>query len=534
MNLRDTFFTDSFFKSNWGEFEKFQESLKLRYNIFLDTFLEIPLTTSNENKFCSLITENYQDKNKIEKQIRQENKDEQSQEAKLSLHMDKTNLQSMDTKFDKFSPRRWMLPMFSKLDLENNFNIDHSRNVISYKDDQNVFELKLDISEYEPEEVKVTVSPDGILVEGNHEEKSMEGKQNLYKSFTRKYSLPHGVRQEDVISKFATNHVLIISAKKEILHSEQIRIKDQSKDVSIANTSRNSELNVKDRENRAATQKEVSSCKISSESIQDEDHSSRNVKIKKDYRTNESSKIEVHSKLEEEKSTFDEKRYRNINIDHQKDTVDKLDNLTSSSKGVPIKVEPFLKTNNANITNIDIKYDTKDLQASKEMTTSAKYECDRNIDINVSKSYTHTNDQSALKSQNVSKTVNIELESEELEPEKSKEKVKSNTFDDTSRVAKDENYLCSQVKNESMQHSDLSATSKTSNELTQIQVNHQTSPKTIKKNVTKTEGNNSSDMIWGLPSIKIEQLDLFQNKDNQVINVEDNQEKFEVSLDTSQ
>merc|ERR1719500_2465924 len=42
---------------------------------------------------------------------------------------------------------------------------------------------------------------------------------------------------------------------------------------------------------------------------------------------------------------------------------------------------------------------------------------------------------------------------------------------------------------------------------------------------------------WMIPNMfnsKIEQLDLFQNKDNQVINVEDNQEKFEVSLDTSQ
>jgi len=194
VNLRDTFFTDSFFKSNWEEFENLQKSLQLRSNNFLESFLENSFVASKENNFRSMVAENHQGSNQVENKIRSRNIEKQSQEIKLI--MDETNLKSLDTKFDKFSPRRWMIPVFSKLDLKNNFKINNSsKEVISYKDDDTMFELKLDISEYEPEEVRVTVSPVGILVEGNHEEKSTEGIQILSRSFTRKYSLPYGVRQ---------------------------------------------------------------------------------------------------------------------------------------------------------------------------------------------------------------------------------------------------------------------------------------------------------------------------------------------------
>jgi HSP20 family molecular chaperone IbpA len=373
VNLRDTFFNDSFFKSNWEEFENLQKSLQLRSNNFFESFLEKNLSSFKENNCCSLVVKNNEAHNQLEQNIRKTNNDQKSQE--ITPTMDETNVKYLDIKFDKFSPRRWMIPMFSKLDIKNTFKIHNaSKDIISYRDDDTLFELKMDISEYEPEEVKVTVSPNGILIEGNHEEKSVEGKQIISRSFTRKYSLPHGVRQEDVISKFASNHILSISAKKQFQHSQQIRIIDQSKD-----NSNSDKLESYLMENDP---------KVIFKNVDSAHNLKRNVKIERvlgtsKYKMNTGNNIKNASRVAEEKYTAKDNEVRNI--DHVKNADNKQDAMITSRKDVPINVVHAHENKPANNmereskiekkldhgqTNIEIQHDTKNIQVSKQKKSS--------------------------------------------------------------------------------------------------------------------------------------------------------------------
>ena len=87
--------------------------------------------------------------------------------------------------------------------------------VISLKDDKKMFEVKIDISGYQPKEVSVTVLAEEILVEGRHEECNQSGEVIISQKFVKKYNLPQGVKRENVMSRLSKDRILTISAHKE-------------------------------------------------------------------------------------------------------------------------------------------------------------------------------------------------------------------------------------------------------------------------------------------------------------------------------
>jgi len=86
--------------------------------------------------------------------------------------------------------------------------------VIKVKNNDEMFELSLDTSQYRPDELKVNVDEEFIAIEGKHEEKSGDGRKMVSRQFCRKFSLPAGIKAESVVSKLLSDGVLIISSPK--------------------------------------------------------------------------------------------------------------------------------------------------------------------------------------------------------------------------------------------------------------------------------------------------------------------------------
>ena len=84
--------------------------------------------------------------------------------------------------------------------------------------DPNKFEVKLNVTNFTPEEITIKVKGNNLLVEAKHEEKRDEkhGKQGyVSRQFTRRYILPDDVHLEQLSSSFdAQGKTLTIHAPK--------------------------------------------------------------------------------------------------------------------------------------------------------------------------------------------------------------------------------------------------------------------------------------------------------------------------------
>ncbi|KAF4520162.1 hypothetical protein B566_EDAN008980 [Ephemera danica] len=60
------------------------------------------------------------------------------------------------------------------------------------------FNLVLEVSNYEPDEIKVEITDKYVTVEGRHESKTTSGKSSSSSHFNQHFSLPSNVKKEDV------------------------------------------------------------------------------------------------------------------------------------------------------------------------------------------------------------------------------------------------------------------------------------------------------------------------------------------------
>lgn len=107
-------------------------------------------------------------------------------------------------------------PSMFKADFDLKPYLNKCRHVISnltsnYYDKEG-FQVRLNVKNFEPSEVKVQIVGNTIVVEGKHEEKHDEHDQ-MYRHFVRKYSLPSGVNANDVISTLSSDGLLTIKAR---------------------------------------------------------------------------------------------------------------------------------------------------------------------------------------------------------------------------------------------------------------------------------------------------------------------------------
>uniref|UniRef100_A0A336M4G1 CSON002819 protein n=1 Tax=Culicoides sonorensis TaxID=179676 RepID=A0A336M4G1_CULSO len=103
-----------------------------------------------------------------------------------------------------FDPWRYALQSFGH----------HHHHASIQKLDENGFQFRVDVQQYKPEEIKVTLNENTVTVEGQHEERS-DAHGTISRQFVRKFALPKGVVDvEKLQTTFSSDGVLTIHAPK--------------------------------------------------------------------------------------------------------------------------------------------------------------------------------------------------------------------------------------------------------------------------------------------------------------------------------
>lgn len=96
------------------------------------------------------------------------------------------------------------------------------RQVMRIKEDDQKFEITLNVHDYRPEELKVRTQPDNtIIIEGKHEERAKDGKPGnsnynaVLQQFSRQYTLPPSCVPHRVVSNLSRDGVLVVTAPKD-------------------------------------------------------------------------------------------------------------------------------------------------------------------------------------------------------------------------------------------------------------------------------------------------------------------------------
>uniref|UniRef100_A0A0K0FNK0 Protein lethal(2)essential for life (inferred by orthology to a D. melanogaster protein) n=1 Tax=Strongyloides venezuelensis TaxID=75913 RepID=A0A0K0FNK0_STRVS len=75
------------------------------------------------------------------------------------------------------------------------------------------FTLNIDVSHFEPSELKVNIIDGNVVIEGSHDEK-IDKYGSIKRNFVRKYILPKNVAEEDIVSELSKDGILTIEGKK--------------------------------------------------------------------------------------------------------------------------------------------------------------------------------------------------------------------------------------------------------------------------------------------------------------------------------
>ena len=137
----------------------------------------------------------------------------------MALNINTFSPFSMRSAFDNsfFSNRwndDWMVP---SRNLDNQFKEFRSlfiKEEAKVEEDNTRMEVRIDASEYKPEELKVSVQSGRLLVEGRHEEKKEDGSGYIQRSFSRSYTLPKEAEADKMVSSLSTEGILVITTPK--------------------------------------------------------------------------------------------------------------------------------------------------------------------------------------------------------------------------------------------------------------------------------------------------------------------------------
>ncbi|VDP21454.1 unnamed protein product [Soboliphyme baturini] len=84
------------------------------------------------------------------------------------------------------------------------------------KNEADKFTVSMDVSQFLPQEIKVKVVENMVVVDGKHDEK-MDQHGFVSRAFTRKYILPKEVDPQTVVSRLSPKGVLTIEAPKKAI-----------------------------------------------------------------------------------------------------------------------------------------------------------------------------------------------------------------------------------------------------------------------------------------------------------------------------
>merc|ERR1712012_1035831 len=142
-----------------------------------------------------------------------------NQEEKMALNINTFSPFSMRSAFDdSFFSNRWNNDwMVSSRNLDNQFKEFRSlfnKEEAKVEEDNTRMEVRIDASEYKPEELRVSVQSGRLLVEGMHEEKKEDGSGYIQRSFSRRYTLPNEAEADKMVSNLSSEGVLVITTPK--------------------------------------------------------------------------------------------------------------------------------------------------------------------------------------------------------------------------------------------------------------------------------------------------------------------------------
>uniref|UniRef100_A0A224YVT7 Crystallin alpha B n=1 Tax=Rhipicephalus zambeziensis TaxID=60191 RepID=A0A224YVT7_9ACAR len=130
-----------------------------------------------------------------------------------------------------------------------------SRSADSTSDDKSKFVVNCNVRGYKPEEISVRAIDDCVEVSAKHEEQSEDGCSYVKREFTRRFTLPEGVKAETVTCALSSAGVLAIEAPKPEVPSKKPRMipitVESSKPIEAASGEANKESAEKQKEGAA-------------------------------------------------------------------------------------------------------------------------------------------------------------------------------------------------------------------------------------------------------------------------------------------
>lgn len=125
-------------------------------------------------------------------------------------------MNALENTFDDSGPyRMWnaVAPYWLHQPVHNECNIGNAvGKVINEKDK---FAVEVDVSQFHPKELSVTVRDRELVIEGHHKERSdPHGSGSIERHFVRKYTLPEGAQPDSVESHLSDKGVLTVCATK--------------------------------------------------------------------------------------------------------------------------------------------------------------------------------------------------------------------------------------------------------------------------------------------------------------------------------
>jgi len=194
ISVRDPFFKDPFFSSTWDEFDKMRTDMMARSKDFWGKV---------DTDFAN-----------FEEQVKKSHSE-------------------MDAQMSPFRPQlpAWAIPDSLKTTSTDLAPMSFGRQfssqpdeVIKVKQDDTKFEVTMDVSDYKPEELKVTTVNNVLSIEGKHEHKQESsndtaasnnfGSSSVMKQFSRKWTLPKDADPNDVVSNLSSDGILMITAPR--------------------------------------------------------------------------------------------------------------------------------------------------------------------------------------------------------------------------------------------------------------------------------------------------------------------------------
>ncbi|KAF8374986.1 hypothetical protein PRIPAC_81415 [Pristionchus pacificus] len=112
---------------------------------------------------------------------------------------------------DDFATHRSLFPYWKHVLPENAFNLGSALGEMENTPEK--FAVSVDVSHFKPEEIKVNLNGNELMIEGDHEEKT-DKHGTIKRSFVRKYTLPADTNVESLRSSLNDKGHLTIEAPK--------------------------------------------------------------------------------------------------------------------------------------------------------------------------------------------------------------------------------------------------------------------------------------------------------------------------------